>query len=225
MNVRIVALPLLAAAFAAAVWWQTPAESRSPAATWRVGPVDAFAQARNYVDLPKESPVRLSFSCWEPRYVYVFSQSAEDGTLLLFPTPDVEGSPANPLPPGRTVLPGELDDRPVAWTTRSQIRATTAYVVVAADRPLPELEALLPRLRRWSNRLLPNRAMRVTKPSGDVALLGAAGEGWPAAVLARAADRQLAAIEVNGPLRPDEQLAGVWSGGFRARERRADDGK
>ena len=27
-------------------------------------------------------------------------------------------------------------------------------------------------------------------------------------------------VSGHGPLRPDEQLAGVWSGGFRARERR-----
>jgi len=225
MNARIVALPLLAAAVAAAVWWQTPSRAAGPAATWRVGPVDDFSQARNYHGLPANSPVRLSFSCDAPRHVYVFSQSAEDGTLLLFPSPDVEGSPANPLPAGRTVLPGERESAPVSWTTRQQVRATTAFVVVAADRPLPELEALLPRLRRWSNRLTSNRSMRVTKPAGDVALAGLAGDPWPAALLARAAQRSMTDTQINGPLPADEELPGVWSGSFRAREQRDPAGK
>ena len=220
MNARTVVLPGIALVVALAAWWQAAPSSapRAPAATWRVGPVDDFVQARNYHELPAESPVRLSFSCSEPQHVYVFSHSAEDGTLLLHPSPDVEGSPANPLPTGRTTLPGERANIALAWTTRAEIRATTAYVVVASAAPVDELEQLLTTTRRWSNRVLADRSMQVTKPSAASSVAGAAGEGWAADVLARAAARSLTETQVNGPLAPDERLPGVWSASFRTRE-------
>lgn len=221
MNARAVALPLLAAGVAFAVWtqWAPPSQGAAPAATWRVGPVQDFVQARNYHELPADSPVRLSLVGREPLYVYVLSNSAEDGTLLMHPSPEVEGSPDNPLPSGRTVLPGSLAERALSWTTRAEIRATTCYVVVASAKPIPELEALLPRLRRWSNRALTDRSMQVTNPRGEVELTGTQRQGWPAPVLARAASRSVAAVQVNGPLHPDEDLPGVWSAALRVRER------
>lgn len=221
MNARTVVLPMVALGVALVAWWQsTPAEQgATPAATWRVGPADAFEQARNYHELPADSPVRLSFVTRTPRHVYVFSQSAEDGTILMFPSPEVDGSPPNPLPTGRTVLPGSRDDGALSWTTRAEIRATTCYVAVASEAPVPELEALLPRLRRWSNKALTDRSMQVTNPRGEVELAGRPREAWPAPVLARAASRAAAAVDVNGPMHPDEQLPGVWSAAFRVRER------
>ena len=223
MNARTVVLPLVALGVALVAWWQsTPAgQGPTPAATWRVGPVADFAQARNYHELPAESPLRLSFSCGEPRYVYVFSNSAEDGTLLLFPSPDLDSDLANPLPPGRSVLPGARDGATLAWTTRAEIRATTCYCVVASVEPVQALEALLPRLRRWSNKVLPDGSMQVTNPSGEVEVAGAPRSPWPAPVLARAAERAMAATEVNGPLLADERQPGVWSAAFRVRETRA----
>jgi len=220
MNARAVALPLIAVGIAAVIWWQMapPGPNAVPAATWRVGPTDDFEQARNYHELPAESPVRLSYSCTEPRYVYVFGHSAEDGTLLMFPT-EMDGAPSNPLPKDRTVLPGEREGAPLAWTTRSEIHATTTYVVVASREPVAELEELLPRLRRWSNRVLPDHSMQVTRPGGDVELAGAPRTPWPAPILQRAAERALAETQVNGPMHPDEQFAGVWSASFRVKEK------
>lgn len=221
MNARAVVLPMVALGVGLVAWWQSaPAgQGATPAATWRVGPVDEFEQARNYHELPADSPVRLSFVSRTPRHVYVLSNSAEDGTLLLSPSPEVDGSPSNPLPAGRTVLPGRRDGRELAWTTRAEIRATTCYVVVASDEPVPELEALLPRLRRWSNKALTDRSMQVTNPRGEVEVAGAPRQGWPAPVLARAAARAAAEVQVNGPLQPDERLPRVWSAALRVRER------
>lgn len=220
MNARTVVLPGIAVVVALAAWWQAPPRdaARAPAATWRVGPVDDFDQARNYHELPAETPVRLSFSCSEPQHVYVFSHSVEDGTLLLYPSPDVEGSPGNPLPAGRTILPGERAGAALVWTTRAKIRATTAYVVVASGAPVAELEQLLATTRRWSNRVLADRSMQVTKPRAGEEVAGAPGEGWAADVLARAAARYDTATQVNGPLTPDERLPSVWSASFRTRE-------
>lgn len=220
MNARTFVLPGIAVVVALAAWWQAPARVApgTPAATWRVGPIDDFQQARNYHELSPESPLRLSLSCGEARHLYVFSHSAEDGTLLLFPSPDLKGSPRNPLPSGRTVLPGQRDGDALAWTTRSGIRATTSYVVVASAAPLQELESLLPRLRRWSNQVMPDESMQVTRPASEVELAGAPRQGWPADVLRRAADRAVAETQVNGPLHADEVVAEVWSSSFRVRE-------
>ena len=221
MNARTVVLPMVALGVALVAWWQSApvGQGPTPSATWRVGPLDEFAHARNYHELPAESPLRLSFSCGEPRYVYVMSNRAEDGTLLLHPSPELDGCPENPLPAGRTVLPGALRGRELAWTTRAEIRATTCYVVVASEAPVPELEALLPRLRRWSNKALTDRSMQVTNPRGDVEVAGVPRATWPAKVLARAAARAVAAVEVNGPMRADEHLPGTWSAAVRVRER------
>ncbi|MFN3244423.1 MAG: hypothetical protein ACE37K_23155 [Planctomycetota bacterium] len=221
MNARTVALPLLALGVAAALWWQMapPGSQNVPAATWRVGPTDDFAQARNYDELAAETPIRLSFTCTEARHAYVFSHSREDGTLLLFPSPDVESDVANPLPPGRSVLPGKLDGKPLSWSNRAEIRATTTFVVVASQQPIAELEALLPKLRRWSNKVLPDRSMQVTKPAGVESIDGAPGTELPAAVLRRAAARSMSETQINGPLHPDQQLAGVWSASFRVKEK------
>ena len=222
MNARAVVLPLLTVGIAATLWYTIgpPAAKATPAATWRVGPPDDFRQARNYDELAPDTPLRLSFTASEARHVYVMSNSAEDGTLLMFPSPVIAGSPSNPLPPGRTVLPGEHDGAAVAWTTRAEIRATTTYVVVASREPVAELEALLPRLRRWSNKVLPNGSMQVTNPDGEVELAGNPRGGWPAAVLSRAADRSLAETVINGPLHEDPRLDGVWTASFRVKERR-----
>ncbi|HEB52571.1 MAG TPA: hypothetical protein ENI87_04865 [bacterium] len=222
MNSRRVVLPILAAGAAAALWWtySPPTPGEVPAATWRIGSGDELRQARNYDELPPETKLRLSFHCGEPRYVYVFSRSDEDGTLLMFPSPDVRGGPENPLPAGHTVLPGKRDDVDQAWTTRAEIRATTTFVVVAARQPVDELELLLPHLRRWTNSALPNRSMLVTNPrTGEVR--GRAREPWPSALLARAAERTITETLVNGPLHPDDELAGVWTAGLRIKERPA----
>lgn len=223
MNARAILLPMIAVGVALLAWRQTtPAgQGAAPAATWRVGPISDFEQARNFHELPPESPVRLSFSSGEARYVYVFSNSAEDGTLLLFPSPDISGSPVNPLAPGRTVLPGERDGEALAWTTRAEVLATTAYVIVASAAPVTELERLLPQLRRWSNQVLPNHSMQVTNPKIDGEVAGAPRRGWPSALLARAAARSLTETQVNGPLNADEQMPTVWSACVRVRERSA----
>jgi hypothetical protein len=217
MNRRVVVI-LTVGALAAIGFWLTRS-SRAPAATWRLGDGDTMRQARNYEEVPPETAVRLSFACDESCHVYVFSHSDEDGTLLLHPSPQVQTDIPQPLPAGRTVLPGRNRDRDLAWNTRMQVLATTTFLVVAAEQPLAELEALFPRLRRWTNTARTDGSMQVTLPaSGERDLLGAPRQPWPHALLQRAADRTLAATIVNGPLEPDTVHPGVWTGGVRIKE-------
>ncbi len=218
MNARALLLPLLAAGAAAAFWLlnRSPDQAGVPAATWRVGDGDGLRQARNYDELAPETPVRLSFSCDAERHVYVFSHSLTDGTLLLFPSPQLEPGPTNPLPAGRTVLPGGEGGADLAWTTRAEVQATTTFLVVAAASPVAELDALLPRLRRWTNTVLPDGSLQITNPPTGDEVAGRPREDLPAALLRRAAERTLTETVVNGPLHAD--APGVWTGGFRAKE-------
>lgn len=227
MNVRAIALPLIAAGIACGIWLMLPQKdemqpSPIPAVTWRAGTATDFKQLRNYHELPAESPLRLSYACSEARHVYVFSHSAEDGTLLMFPSPEVKGSAQNPLAVGNTVLPGNLGEQAIAWTTRAEILATTTYVVVAAVQPVAELEALLPQLRRWTNSAMPNQSMQITNPTTGTEVVGKPRTDWPVALLQRAAERSITETMVNGPMHADA-LPGVWTSSVRVKEQRQAD--
>ncbi|MBL8731072.1 MAG: hypothetical protein JNN13_01745 [Planctomycetes bacterium] len=220
MNRRVLLVPMIAVVAAVTVWKAAPMLASAPAATWRVGNDAAMRQGRNYDDLVADSPVRLAVTCDEPCRVYVFSHSDTDGTILLFPSPDLQSDLPGLLPKGSHVLPGKLDGKELAWTTRSGVLPVTTFVVVAAREPVPELEALLPRVRRWTNSVMTDRSLAVTQPK-DVEIVGAPRQPLPAALLQRAAERSFTEDLVNGPLTPDAVLDGVWTGSWRVREKPA----
>jgi hypothetical protein len=220
MNRRLVLLPVLVA-LAGAALWLVPRTGPIvvPAVEWRLKVGDGERPARNFDEVPAETRVRLWFRCDEPRHVYVLSHSATDGTLLLFPSPAVRSDLVQPLRAGQQVLPGRDGETELAWTTRTQVLPATTFVVVAGREPVAELEALLPRLRRWTNSALQDRSMQVmAPPEGTAELVGGPNKPWPAPLLQRAADTTAAATLVNGPLEPDPVLAGVWFGAVRVKE-------
>lgn len=221
MNARLVMLPAIAVLAAVGFYFgkQPPAvEKGVPAATWRLG-VDATARhGRNYDDVAADSPVHLAFHCDEPRFVYVFSHSPEDGTILLHPSPNVRSDLTQPLAVGHHVLPGTRDGKQLTWNSRRQVSMTTTFVVVAARERIAELEALLPRLRRWTNTAMTDGSMQVTNPAEGTELLAGPRTPLPDALLQRAAEVSITATVVNGPLQPDAQRDGVWIGSWRIRE-------
>lgn len=221
MKARLLVVPAIAVLTAGVIWLSSDTAARPgvPAATWRVG-ADA-KQPRNYEELPPGTPVRLSFRSDEPRFVYVFTHSSEDGTLLLFPSPDVRSDLAQPLPAGHAVLPGTRDGKDLAWNTRVEILATTTFLVVAARERVPELEALLPKLRRWTNTALTSGAMDVTNPPTGTEVAGGARQRLPDPLLERVAELSSVATSVNGPLEADAVRDGVWIGSWRTKEERA----
>ncbi len=220
MNRRLVLLPAIAVLAAAALWLgQRDRPIVVPAVEWRLGPVDDYRAAGNYDEVPGDTRVRLWFRCDEPRHAYVFSHSTEDGTLLLFPSPAVASDVGQPVPAGQHVLPGARGDTKLAWTTRVQILATTTFVVVASREPIAELDALLPRLRRWTTTAMQDGSMQVMSPEAGVELAGAPRTPLPSPLLQRAADAGAAALLVNGPLQPDPAQDGVWFGSMRVKER------
>ncbi len=217
MNLRRIALPLIAVAVAVAVWklyGVTP--TGQPACTWRAGADTDIVQGQNFAELPAESKIRASFHCDEARYVYVFSLSDEDGALLLFPSTMLKTDLANPLAAGQNVLPGKHEGKDIAWTTRSGIAGITTYVAVAAKEPVPELVVLLPKLRMWTNSSLPSGDLGVTNPAnGEKPLAGPHTRDFPAAVLQRAAALSANEPRPNGPMHADSELPGVWTSSWR----------
>lgn len=223
MNRRAVLLPAIVVLAALGAYWKYGGGGGEkpitiPAVTWRLGPVADFRQGRNYDDVAPETPIRLDYRCDEPRFVYVFSHSPEDGTLLLFPSPDVKSDLAQPLAPGDRVLPGSNDGKELAWDSRRQVSVTTTFVVVAARERIAALDELLPRLRRWTNTAMTDRSMQVTNPREGTTPLAGPRTPLPHALLQRAADLSFTATVVNGPLEPDPQLPGVWIGSWRIHE-------
>ncbi len=218
MNRRLLVIPALAIAAAAAIWLPSRSAGGVPACTWRIVTGNDVRQGRPFDELPPETPLRLSVWCDEPRHVYVFSHSAEDGTILLWPSASMKTDLPKQLTAGTSVLPGKIADKELAWNTRAGIRAVTTFVVVAAKNPVPELEELLPKVRSWTNTVFGDESMQVTKPVGDY--VGRAGAALPSALLARTAERDRGETLTNGPLRPDSVLADVWTGAWTCVERK-----
>ena len=221
MHARQFVFPLAAIVVAVAIWkfGASPAAG-VPAGTWRIGTGIDVKQGRNFDELPADSPVRLSFHCDEPRHVYVFSHSDEDGTLLLFPSPLIAGGLGNPLAAGQSVLPGTHEGKELAWTTRSGVVGATTYLAVASRDKVAELDELAPKLRLWSNTVFPDHSMQVTKPAGATELLGKARGPLPSELLQRAAKVGFDEPNPNGPLVPDPVLDGVWIGSWKVREKK-----
>ena len=226
MNARLVLIPVAAAAIAFAVWKFAPANAAdgptpTPASTWRIGLGTEVTQGRNFHELAAESPIRLSFTCSEPRYVYVFSHSREDGTVLMFPSGDLKGGLANPLPAGNSVLPGVSGDKELAWTTRSGILAVTTMVAIASREKIQELEDILGKVRYWSNSVLTTGDMVVTKAKEGMEVLGPPrSEKFPSPLLQRAAEIAITDDMPNGPMRPDTVLPGVWTTSWKVVEQK-----
>jgi hypothetical protein len=219
MRMRLIVLPGLALLAGLYIWKTTAPVQGVPAGTWRIGTGTEIRQGRNYDELAAETPVRLSFTGDEPRYVYVFSYSLEDGTLLLFPSTAIEADCSSPLPAGRTVLPGRFEGKELAWTTRSGIQAVTTYIALASNAKIDELEALLPTLRMWSNTVFPDHSMSVTQPGGEVELAGRPNTAIPSALLRTAADIGNAEPSPNGPMKPVAGRPGLFMSSWKIRER------
>jgi hypothetical protein len=206
MNLRLLLLP----ACALAAYWIFAQTTATPqptlACTWRHGPADRPVQGRNYVELPQETPLRLSLHTEQPVHLYVYSLSAQDGCLLLYPAPGLVGGLSNPLPAGQSVLPGQVETKALAWTSRSGIVGATVLLAIASHAPVAELEPLAGQLRQWSNRVFPDASMVVTKPptppadAATAPLLGTPGTGWPHSLLEQAARQLREQTNPNGPM-------------------------
>ncbi|MCA8950295.1 MAG: hypothetical protein KDE27_12390 [Planctomycetes bacterium] len=224
MRIRLF-LPALLAVGVAIYFWQTAPNQNVPACTWRIGSGTEFRQAKaNFEELPPGTPLRLSLVLSEPRHVYVFAHSDEDGTILMFPSVDLKSNCSNPLPVGRTVLPGELEGtgesgtKELAWTTRPGLLAVATYIVVASDHPVAELDELLPKVRRWTNTVFPDGSMAVTKPTAGEQVSAGPHQPIPPGLLRDAAAIGSVDTGPYGPMKPAHGYEGVFTASWKVRE-------
>jgi hypothetical protein len=220
MHARLWLLPVVVLGIAAALWQAQPQTEQAPACAFRLGSGTAIRHAENFAKLAPETPFTLSLHLRAPHHVYVLSHSTVDGTLLLFPSPQLQSDQHNPLPAQQSVLPGRIDGKELAWTTRSGIEPTTTVLVLASREPIPELDTLLPKLRRWSNSVFPDRSMQVTLPAAGSEPLGKPREDWPAPLLRNAAQQVAQRVDPNGPLEPLSGQPGVFVTSWRCVETR-----
>lgn len=222
MSRRRWARPLLLAAgitLLASYWWQAAAPI-TPAATFRHGNGGELRAARNYEDLAGETPFLLDVYGAVGTHWYVLSHNVVDGTIVLWPSRDLRSDLAQPLAVERANLPGRIDGRELRWTTRSELRGTTTVLVLASATPIAELEAALPKLRRWTNSVLTDRTMLVTKPNVGEEPLGPPLSGeFPLPMLRSAAQATITSDQPNGPLVPLAGHPGIWCTAWRFTER------
>lgn len=220
MHPRLVVLPFVVVAAAFAIWKWSNIPEAVPACTWRTGTGTEVHQGTNFDKLAPDSPLRLSVHCQTPAHLYVWSHSAEDGTVLMFPSTEVQSDLTNPLPAGQSVLPGKFDGKELAWTSRSGILATTTYVAFASNEKIPELEELLPKVRVWTNRVLGDRSMQVRNPTAEGEPVGKPRTEWPIPLLQLAAAHLREQTDPNGPMLPLPGHPGVWVASWKILEKR-----
>jgi hypothetical protein len=143
---------------------------------------------------------------------YVASYSDLDGTIALFPSPQLTTSVGNPLPAARTVLPGRHGDKELTWIAREDTNATT-YVAVAAAEPIADLAATLERCRQASNTTFPDGSYAVTNPRTEGSPAGAPRTPIAHRLLAEAA--ALTPDSPNGPMHASHSVAGVFLSSWR----------
>ena len=81
----------------------------------------------------------LELTLQQARHVYVINEDSHGERFQLFPL--AESELANPLPPGRTRLPGSAAGEPVDWRITSRGGRERFYVLIA-DAPLADLQRL-----------------------------------------------------------------------------------
>jgi len=176
-----------------------------PTVEWRIG--DDLRAAIPYQEIATEEPLRLTVASREPLFVYVASRDQEDGTLTWFPSPMLKTDVQEPLPAGRTTLPGGRDGKERAWPARPGLAVTT-WVAIASRKELPDLAAVLASLRQISNSTFTDGSMVISNPRGGTAPRGRPGEPPPHPLLAEAL-AQPPQPDPNGPMQP-AATGGIW---------------
>jgi hypothetical protein len=176
----------------------------SPTVAWTVGDGKA---ARQYDELAPETPVHLTVEWKQPMYWYVASWSTTDGTLALFPSPWLMTDATNPLH-GRVELPGHREGKTLTWPVRGGVPGVTVYMVVAAAKPVAELDALFLRMRQASNTTFPDKQMVITGPKDKPLAEVPPAAKIPHPLLQAAAD--IDAVDPDGPMQAAAGHPGVF---------------
>jgi hypothetical protein len=169
-------------------------------------PHPARRAAIPYQEVAAEEPLRLTVAGRESLFVYVASRDQEDGTLTWFPSQMLKTDVQEPLPAGRTTLPGSSGGVERAWPARPGLAVTT-WVAIASRTELPDLAAVLASLRQISNSTFTG-SMVISNPRDGTAPRGRPGQPPPHPLLAEVF-AQPPQPDPNGPMQP-AGTSGIW---------------
>jgi hypothetical protein len=161
---RLEALALVAIA-ATATFWPRP---DLPDVRWTGGTAGTDLEPMS--TLPAEFPLRVELDLPRPMHLYLASHDMVRGTIALFPSTMLRSTvPANPLPGGPVRLPGDHDGADLSWHAGDGV-GPTSFILIASERPLPDLLAVLRRCRQMGNAAFPKRPLLGTyAPEGGMA--------------------------------------------------------
>lgn len=204
---RLVRLLLALAAVLFSLFWLSNRSQHAPSLSWQVGEVASPREAGAYQEIGVEEPLRLYVRFHEPLFVYVVSHDREDGTLAWWPSPMLRTDATQPIHAGLERLPGARNGALQSWPARPTL-AVTDWIVVASRTAIPDLDALLPRLRQASNTTFTDGSIVLSNPKDGLAPLGKKGEPPPHPLLqeALALPKELTP---NGAMQPAKP-PGVW---------------
>ena len=207
MKRRHLLASVVAAGCAGVLWLWTGRLPEVPTVAWQVGDGSAAHAAGAYQEIAADEPVRLTLAAAMPLFVYVASNDQQDGTLAWFPSPMLNTDVQNPLPAGRTTLPGHHDGVDRAWPGRPGLAVTT-WIVIASTTALPDLAARLQQLRQVSNTTFTDGTLVISNPKDGKPPQGRPREQPPHALLQEAL---ALAPQPNpdGPMQP-ARTPGIW---------------
>jgi hypothetical protein len=212
VNRRVALYPILIVTSAALIWWGSGRSQATtvPACAWRMG--EDSHQGRPYEEVPPGTAIRFAAFGPQPMHWYVASHSELDGTLALFPSPQLATSANNPLPAEWTQLPGRHGEQELAWGAREDGGVTT-FVAIATVEPIADLAATLARCRQASNTTFPDGSYAVTNPRDERSFAGPPHTPIAHPLLAEAA--ALPPDSPNGPMHASRTVAGAFLSSWR----------
>ena len=124
---------------AVALLWAPPSPQSAGHAVWLRASLGGDEVLQPGAEVRLGDALALELTLDQTRHVYVINEDSHGERFQLFPL--AESDLANPLPPGRTRLPGTAAGEPVDWRITSRGGRERFYVLIA-DEPLADLKRL-----------------------------------------------------------------------------------
>lgn len=141
--------------FAALIFLLVGNKSQTPSAQWLVG--EAGERIAPYAEVDAETPFRLDLELHSAAYVYLVSHDLIYGCSALFPSEYLNSDiPANPLPPGRHLFPGNAAKLELSWQSGDATSPFSCMLIVSAQE-IPGMREALERFRQMGNAAFPGK--------------------------------------------------------------------
>lgn len=144
-------------ALATLIWWLVDGRASSPVVKWEIG--DGATNVEPYAAVDAETPIRLDLELPSPAHVYLVSHDLIHGCSALFPSEYLHSDvPANPLPAGRHLLPGQGADLELSWQSGDATSPYSCMLIVSSEE-IPGMPEALARFRQIGNAAFPKKKL------------------------------------------------------------------